>query len=376
MKSDQFIFILFMSFTIFLIFIIQVLTPKLTRKDIYFGVRIPEDKIDNDELKAIYKDYVKKNIITFVLFIALMFCTIYILPGYVYIIEISSIFLYLIVTFFVYYMSNRKVKFIKSQNKWFNGKKSMVVIDTNFSKNNRNKILVSPLWFLLCVAIIIVNIVIGFKYYNSLPGRIATHFDFSGNPNGWMNKSYKVIWAMPIVQIFMTVILFFSYKIIAWSKQQINPSNPEESQKRDKIFRRTWSKYMVVSCIVMNLLFTFGNLTIFQVIRLNPKMYSTIAILIAVLIAIFSIYVSVKIGQGGSRIDFNNSPKGDSEVSNRDDDKYWKLGNTIYVNKDDPALFVEKRFGIGWTMNFGRKESIIILVVFLLLVILLPIIIR
>ncbi|WP_123054215.1 DUF1648 domain-containing protein [Clostridium sp. JN-1] len=374
MKNDQFIFILFMSFNIFIIFIFQVLTPKLARKDIYFGVRIPEDKIDNDELKAIYKDYAKNNIITFILFMALMICFVYILPEYVYMIGTLSIFVYLTITFFVYYMSNKKVKFIKSQNKWFNGKKSMVVIDTNFSTNNRSKILVSPLWFLLCIAIIIVNIAIGFKYYSSLPYRVPTHFDFSGNPNGWMDKSYKVIWAMPAAQIFMTAIMFFSYKIIAWSKQQINPSNPEESQKRDKIFRHTWSKFMVVSCIVMNLLFTFGNLTIFQVIKLNPKISSIIPIVIAIVMVIFSVYVSIKIGQGGSRIDFNNGSKGDSKVSNIDDDKYWKLGNTIYVNKDDPALFVEKRFGIGWTMNFGRKESIIILAVFILLIVLLPII--
>lgn len=376
MKSDQFIFILFMSFNIFIIFIFQVLTPKLARKDIYFGVRIPEDQIDNDELKAIYKNYAKNNIITFILFMALMICFVYILPEYVYMIGTLSIFVYLTITFFVYYMSNKKVKFIKSQNKWFNGKKSMVVIDTNFSKNNRSKILVSPLWFLLCIAIIIVNIAIGFKYYSSLPYRVPTHFDFSGNPNGWMNKSYKVIWAMPAAQIFMTAIMFFSYKIIAWSKQQINPSNPEESQKRDKIFRRTWSKFMVVSCIVMNLLFTFGNLIIFQVIKLNPKISSIIPIVIAIAMVIFSVYASIKIGQGGSRIDFNNGSKGDSKVSNIDDDKYWKLGNTIYVNKDDPSLFVEKRFGIGWTMNFGRKESIIILAVFILLIVLLPMIIR
>jgi uncharacterized membrane protein len=124
----------------------------------------------------------------------------------------------------------------------------------------------------------------------------------------------------------------------------------------------------------MNLLFTFGNLTIFQVIKLNPKISSIIPIVIAIVMVIFSVYVSIKIGQGGSRIDFNNGSKGDSKVSNIDDDKYWKLGNTIYVNKDDPALFVEKRFGIGWTMNFGRKESIIILAVFILLIVLLPII--
>ena len=29
----------------------------------------------------------------------------------------------------------------------------------------------------------------------------------------------------------------------------------------------------------------------------------------------------------------------------------------LYFNADDPALFVEKRFGIGYTLNFGRPSA-------------------
>ena len=35
-------------------------------------------------------------------------------------------------------------------------------------------------------------------------------------------------------------------------------------------------------------------------------------------------------------------------------DHAWKLG-IIYFNPDDPAFLVEKRFGIGWTLNFGHR---------------------
>jgi uncharacterized membrane protein len=39
--------------------------------------------------------------------------------------------------------------------------------------------------------------------------------------------------------------------------------------------------------------------------------------------------------------------------------EHWR--GVIYVNRDDPALFVPKRFGIGWTLNFGRPASWIVL---------------
>lgn len=41
------------------------------------------------------------------------------------------------------------------------------------------------------------------------------------------------------------------------------------------------------------------------------------------------------------------------EPLNRDDDQYW-YGGVFYYNPDDPAVFIPKRFGLGWTVNFGH----------------------
>lgn len=37
----------------------------------------------------------------------------------------------------------------------------------------------------------------------------------------------------------------------------------------------------------------------------------------------------------------------------RDDDRYW-IGGIFYNNPDDPAVLVPKRYGLGWTVNFGN----------------------
>src|SRR5690349_4910313 len=50
----------------------------------------------------------------------------------------------------------------------------------------------------------------------------------------------------------------------------------------------------------------------------------------------------------------------------RDDDRYWS-GGIFYNNPDDPALFVPKRFGLGWTMNFGHPQARLVLIGMLLL---------
>jgi len=50
----------------------------------------------------------------------------------------------------------------------------------------------------------------------------------------------------------------------------------------------------------------------------------------------------------------------------RDDDRYWS-GGFLYNNPDDPALFVPKRFGLGWTLNFGHPQARLVLIATLLL---------
>ena len=57
-----------------------------------------------------------------------------------------------------------------------------------------------------------------------------------------------------------------------------------------------------------------------------------------------------------------------SDAMPADEDKYWKLG-IFYVNPDDPSLFVPDRFGVGWTNNFGRPASWVIVVGFVVITI-------
>jgi uncharacterized membrane protein len=48
-------------------------------------------------------------------------------------------------------------------------------------------------------------------------------------------------------------------------------------------------------------------------------------------------------------------------VPTSDSDEHYRLGGRIYINPQDPALWVDKRFGIGWTLNFGNRWSWLVL---------------
>jgi uncharacterized membrane protein len=48
-------------------------------------------------------------------------------------------------------------------------------------------------------------------------------------------------------------------------------------------------------------------------------------------------------------------------------DSAWRL-SSIYYNRADPALFVQRRIGVGYTLNFGNPMSWLIIAMMLALI--------
>lgn len=48
-------------------------------------------------------------------------------------------------------------------------------------------------------------------------------------------------------------------------------------------------------------------------------------------------------------------------VGDRTADARW-IGGLVYFNRSDPAVFVEKRMGIGWTLNCGNHWTWILVI--------------
>ncbi len=56
----------------------------------------------------------------------------------------------------------------------------------------------------------------------------------------------------------------------------------------------------------------------------------------------------------------------------REDERYW-YGGLFYYNPDDPDPFIPKRYGWGWTVNFGHPMGKLFLAIMVGLI-LLPIV--
>lgn len=81
---------------------------------------------------------------------------------------------------------------------------------------------------------------------------------------------------------------------------------------------------------------------------------------IVIFVPVATVIAIVAIGAKSNKSCKNGLSSEEKKSINRDDDKFYKFG-VFYYNKNDPALFVEKRIGLGMTFNFARPAAKIVM---------------
>jgi uncharacterized membrane protein len=333
------------------VFISTMFIPYWTRKTESFGVSIPEKIYYSAELKEMRQQYTR---ITGIL--GILTTTIFLLLGRLIVNDettLSIIFsivilLYLLLTFIVYYQFHRKMKELKKRKKWSEEKSQVLFVNMKFRDH---KLTYSNFWFLIPFAITMFVIVITLQNYHLIPDNIPMQYDFEGNITNWTEKSYKSVLMMPIMSVYLTLLFLFINSMIGKAKQQIDADRPNESMRQNVIFRRRWSAYIILTGALLSLLFSFIQLSF--IYPIDQELLTYVPLIFAAIVTIGAIVLSITTGQGGSRVKSQSNTTIDGTIINRDDDRHWKLG-VLYFNKKDPALFLEKRFGVGWTINYAR----------------------
>lgn len=351
--------IIFLPTTVMLAFM-----PYLTRKTENFGVTIPETIYERKDFKSMRKKYALITLLIGIIFVLLFFIIgLTMKPTATTIVFSIIIVTYIIANFLIYLPFHFKMKKIKQAENWQAERTSTFVVDMKF---RQEKLIYSNWLFLIPGFLTLFTIGITFLFFDKIPEKIPMHTDFAGNVR-FDDKSIGNLLMLPGVQIFMVALFIFINFIIKHSKQQVSIENPETSKQRNILYRRRWSLYIIITSILMTLLFAFAQLTFIFPVLLPYTDIVSISIIVIILIGTF--VLSALTGQGGSRIKLKNEL--DDTVVDQDNDQFWKLGQ-FYFNKNDPSIFIEKRFGIGWTNNWAHPISWIFLIVIIGLAIGIP----
>lgn len=356
--------------TIFLlpVFIILIFIPYWTRRTESFGVSIPEEVYHRNDLKEMRKKYAIQTSILSVLTVALFLLSYFFISqdeNTVSIVYSVLVILFIIASFFIYLVFHRQMKEKKSTENWRKQKSAKTVVYTKFREQ---KLVISNWWYVVPIIITFITIGLTFYFYDLIPDEVALHYDASGKVTRWGEKSYGNVLLLPLIQLSLIIMFLIINIIIAKAKQQVNAQNPKESMQQNIIFRRRWSVFMYVMTLLLTTMFIFMHVNSYFV-QTNQTLMVTVPIIVALVTVGGAIVLSITTGQGGSRVAIQSDKE--EAVIDRDDDEHWKLGQ-FYFNKDDPTLFIEKRFGIGWTMNFGRPLAWLTIIGLIVLPLLIP----
>ncbi|GIO56512.1 DUF1648 domain-containing protein [Paenibacillus cineris] len=330
--------------------------PYLTRETVSFGVSVSEAVYHSAPLRRMRRQYVWTSSVAYGgLLIACLLAMLTvpekqqpsIISGFVVLLVAASAVINLI-----FYT---KMKRFKATLPPETLNPSVVAVDTSFRSGN--KLVWSNKWFLIHGAVALISAALALAYYDKIPDTLNMKFNWQGEVTRTAAKSYRTVLGLNLMQLVMIGIFMTTNWSILRSKQQLDPANPQQSVRRNAAFRRRWSMFNVAAGLMMVLLFSFVQYN--MIYPLSREVMMLVSLMMPLLIVVLAIVLAFSTGQGGRRIGGPSSGSGATHVVN--DDKYWKLGN-IYFNPQDPALFVEKRMGIGWTVNFGRPGAWIFLV--------------
>jgi len=341
-----------------IVFFLGIFMPRLVREDILFGVRIPQDRVNSPSavrLRKLYSRYYLAFSIPVSVFMAWQIFE----TGNILLFSLGF-FVLLLGQGILYVWIHKKARRLKESEKWLDGKIQSTVVDTSFRKNAGS---VSAWWYLVPLFIVLANTAFSIWKYPSLGSILPVHFNAAGEADRWVDKSFLNVFLLPLTQFVLTALMFFVHWVIGASKQELNPADPEGSVSRALRFRRTWSVYLVFLNTFLLLMTSFFHWKAMGFIRASSSLSMGLTVAWTVLLFGSLLYLTFALGQGGSRI--RSGSGADTGRINRDDDRFWKWG-MFYYNPDDPAMFVEKRFGIGWTNNFANPKANLLLIVLIL----------
>ncbi|MEM0140213.1 MAG: DUF1648 domain-containing protein [Ferroplasma sp.] len=346
--SDIFGFI----FTIVIGIMLSII-PYVTEKSAVFGVRVQPGQ---PVFRRARREYLIAVLITTALLAALQL-TIFLKYALFF---IFSPFILIGFSFIIYLIWHYRILNIKKKEHWEDSEGGMVLGTFVVSRSK------FPLEYAIPGIIILATIFIaGAIYYPSIPAIIATHYGANGLPNQYSKKSIGAVFSPGFIGIGITAFMYLLSVAISRTSLRADSSQPDAAE-RAIIFRNRISILLLLIPVFMNSTFLLSSLEMWDVI--HPGTATIIILIIPILILLVAIipffYMTGQLGSNlkigtANKSEINQGKSINGQPKIRDDDKYWRAG-VIYVNSNDNRILVPKRFGEGYTLNFGNKVSIIL----------------
>lgn len=188
-------------------------------------------------------------------------------------------------------------------------------------------------------------------HWQTLPARFPIHWGMHGQPNGWANRSTASVFGPLLLAVFLIGALGLMGELIARSSPGHTGRLAVINTARKLLLACSW--FITALFCATSLLPLVANPTILVPYLVVGAVTFSLVIICWVVSSQLRLQSAITAGR------------------NSTDRHFWKAG-LIYVNPNDSALFIPKQSGFGYTLNFGRPISWLILAAILAVPLLLP----
>lgn len=246
-----------------------------------------------------------------------------------------------------FWWAHRRISQVKSAEGWYAGRRQTVVADTSW----RTEPPAFPVgWLLPAVTVIVSTVIVGVLRYPHLPALPS---------QGWgrVDRSPLTAFGVVVGQVYVTAVWSGLLALVYRSRPDLDTADPVASLRGYRKALGTFARAALVLLACIDLTLLLAALQRWQLVHLSGAA-ELLVVAPAALGLAACLFAAVH--AGASRAGFTVG----MVASDRDDDRFWKAG-LVYVNRDDPAVFVCARFSFAWTVNFGNPTAWLLVAGFL-----------
>jgi uncharacterized membrane protein len=332
-----------------LLLAIGLVLPSINSPTVPFGVRVPAQHLDDATIVRQVQIYRRRVLVSGFVAVGVGF-VISRMTGLALLLPLS-VLVQVAVWYGCFFLANHEIRAAKAAGGWYEGVRQGVAVDTGLRTDPPR---FPWAWLAPALVVIVATAVIGVIRYPSMPPILAVHYGANGVPNRLVAKSIGAAFSLVFVQIGVTALLAgFAIAIFRSSRSDIDPAHPVGSARWHRRYM-SLSAQALLGLVAMIDVGMLGSSLLMWTGKVTSWAPLTIVVPILTAVALAVVVMALNNRE-------RDQDEQDTGLTHRDDDRYWR-GGLIYINPEDRALLVPRRFGLGWTLNFGNPRAAMLLV--------------
>ncbi len=333
------LFICFFPLPIIIYFILR--NEAKPKKNIILGVTLPHRARRDDAVANLVKQYLTHQTIALFVLTALVIPTFFFKHESIVMTWYFIWFIFVIIIPFVLFgISNKNLKTLKQQNSWFGESNGLMLVDIKLALTPKKTLSV---WLFVPPVIM------------SLYPLLAIVLTLRGSDEFW---PLLIVYAL---FVFLSVSLYFIYRIIFHQKAEVVDESTSISAALTQVRRYNWGKCMLLTTWLTGLLsLVMWLFSGYGTVILIASLIYTVVLLVFIIRAEFRTRkIQQKLTEESGRSVYT------------DEDDHWLFG-MFYNNPNDRHFMVNKRTGIGMTINLAGAAGKVLIVFCLLIIVSMP----